>query len=238
MGWGVGNGETYESVAEARLEREPLVPGGPHMEILNFGVNGYAAIETPSIIEKRVAPFAPDAVLYGAHAGDRYFVMTRLAKSLRLGVTPPEPFLVDLAKQLDITATTPETWALRRLTPRTDELFAWSYGRMVEEARKLGARPIWLWVPLPKSGADDAKEEATMRALAQAAGFTTLSLTGGYRDADPESLVVAPWDGHPNAKGHALLAAALYAVLDSAQGRAALGIAPATTSAAAAEPRP
>lgn len=238
MGWGVGNGETYESIAESRLEREPLVPGGPRIEVLNFGVNGYAAIETPAVIASRVAPFAPDAIVYGAHAGDRYFVMSRLAKSLRLGVVPPEPFLVDLAKELDIDANTPETWALRRLTPRSDELFARSYERMVEEARKLGAKPIWLWVPLPKSGADDEREEARMRALAEAAGFTTLSLTGGYGDVDPEALVVAPWDGHPNAKGHALLGDALYEALDSPQGRAALGIAPATTSAAAAEVKP
>jgi hypothetical protein len=238
MGWGVGNGETYEAVAEARIAAEPLESGDPPVEILNFGVNGYAAIENPTVIQERVAPFSPDAVVYGAHAGDRYFVMSRLAKSLRLGVTPPEPFLVDLAKELDIDANTPETWALRRLTPRTDELFAWSYGRMVEEARKLGARPIWLWVPLPKSGADDEREEASMRALAEAAGFTTLSLSGGYRDVDPEALVVAPWDGHPNAKGHAMLGDALYEALDSPQGRAALGIAPAATSAAAADTGP
>ena len=223
MGWGVGDGETYEALLEGRLAREETPKTGLRYEVLNFGVNGWSAIEQAAAIRDRVAPFAPDVVIYGAHSGDRYFVMTRLAKGIRLGVAPPEPFLADLAQSAALDASTPEPWALRRLTPRTDTLLEFGYRRMVEETRRIGARPLWLWVPLPQGGAVDAQEATAMRALAERAGFTTLSLDGAYADTQPESLVVAPWDGHPNAKGHRMLADRAFEILAGPEGRQALG---------------
>lgn len=224
MGWGVDDGETYEAVTEERLNRELTPQTGLHYEILNFSVNGYAAIEQPTVLRERVARFRPDVVVYGAHSGDRFFVMTRLGKAFQQGVTPPEEFLVRLANEVGLDATTTDPQLLRKLTPRTTDLLAFGYARMVEEARQMGARPIWLWVPLPKGGDVDAEEEAKMRALAEQAGFATLSLADAYRGGDPEVLVVAPWDGHPSAAGHRMLGDDWFEKLASPEGRALLAI--------------
>jgi lysophospholipase L1-like esterase len=37
-----------------------------------------------------------------------------------------------------------------------------------------------------------------------------LDLSDAYNNQDPDSLVVAYWDKHPNAKGHMLIAEDLY----------------------------
>lgn len=230
MGWGVEDGETYEAVTEERLNRELSPQTGLRYEILNFSVNGYSAIEQPTVLRERVARFQPDVVVYGAHSGDRFFVMTRLGKALQQGITPPEEFLVRFAAEAGLDARTTDPQVLRKLTPHTAELLAFGYRRMVEEAQRMGARPLWLWVPLPKGGDVDAEEETAMQALAEQAGFATLSLSDAYRGGDPELLVVAPWDGHPSAAGHRMLGDAWFEKLASPEGRALLGTATTQTA--------
>jgi lysophospholipase L1-like esterase len=61
------------------------------------------------------------------------------------------------------------------------------------------------------SGADD---EALI-GLARQAGFATVALFDAYGDGDRKELVVAPWDAHPNAAGHAAIAEAFYRALRS-----------------------
>jgi hypothetical protein len=185
-------------------------------------------------VRDQVAGFAPDVVLYGAHGADRYYVMTRLGKAVRAGVPLQDGFLTRLLAETGIDATTPETWALRRLTPRVDDLLYESYRATADEIRGIGARPVWLWVPLPKGSVP--AEGLAMQGIAERAGFATLSLEGAYGDTDPESLSLAPWDGHPNARGHRLLADKLYAVLTSSEAAPILGWSEATASGGAAQP--
>lgn len=230
MGWGVDDGETYETITEERLNRELSPQTGQHYEILNFSMNGWSAIEQPTVLRERVARFRPDVVVYGAHSGDRFFVMTRLGDAYRQGVTPPESALAQLASDVGLDAATTSPQVLRKLTPRADELLAFGYRRMVEEAKQIDARPIWLWVPLPKGGQVDVTESAKMQAMASEAGFATLSLADAYRGGDPELLVVAPWDGHPSAAGHRMLGDDWFEKLTSPESRALL--APAATQQA------
>ena len=55
------------------------------------------------------------------------------------------------------------------------------------------------------------QEEITrLSRVAEESGFIVLDLTDAYDNQDLESLVVAYWDKHPNAKGHRLIAEDLY----------------------------
>lgn len=213
MGWGVGDGETFEAIAEDRLAAEVTPRTGRAVEILNFSVNSHGLIELRGVLEKRAAAFDPDVVVLSAHSADRMFVVRRFAKMLRRGTPPPYEFLTALAQRADVDAKTPDSWAYRRLTPHADEMIAWAYQSIADEVRRLGATPVWLWVPSPKSAEGDASDEPAMRALAERAGFRIESLTGAYGAADPATLVLGPWDGHPNAAGHRLLADAFTRVL-------------------------
>jgi hypothetical protein len=49
--------------------------------------------------------------------------------------------------------------------------------------------------------------------IARDAGFVTLSLHDVYGDIDRDDLKLAPWDSHPNAVGHRMIADRLYEVL-------------------------
>jgi lysophospholipase L1-like esterase len=54
------------------------------------------------------------------------------------------------------------------------------------------------------------EEIAHLSRVAEEAGFVILDLSDAYDNQDVESLVVAYWDKHPNAKGHRLIAEDLY----------------------------
>ena len=54
------------------------------------------------------------------------------------------------------------------------------------------------------------EEVAQLARLAEDAGFVVLNLSDAYQNQDLESLVVAYWDKHPNARGHQLIAEDLY----------------------------
>jgi hypothetical protein len=47
-------------------------------------------------------------------------------------------------------------------------------------------------------------------AIAASAGFDVIDLSDVYEGSDRESLWVAEWDAHPNARGHALVGSRLY----------------------------
>jgi hypothetical protein len=83
----------------------------------------------------------------------------------------------------------------------------------VELAQERDMLAVWVYLPVPELGASPVEIEGLVR-LAQEAGLVTLELSHAYDGYDLDSLAVAPWDRHPNRKGHALLAEQLYAALE------------------------
>ncbi|HSK89650.1 MAG TPA: hypothetical protein VK880_14905, partial [Anaerolineales bacterium] len=75
--------------------------------------------------------------------------------------------------------------------------------------RARGIVPVWVFMPTLEFPLQD-KEIARLARVADEAGFIVLNLSDAYDDQDPESIVVAYWDKHPNAEGHSLIAEELY----------------------------
>jgi hypothetical protein len=89
-------------------------------------------------------------------------------------------------------------------------MLKWAYRNVVHAAREMGARPVWVYIPWVHEETD-AQELTYLVQLARDAGFEIISLEEAYEVHDNrDSLKVAPWDNHPNAEGHRLLANRLY----------------------------
>jgi len=219
MGWGVAAEDTFVE----RVERALATPGAPRVEMLNFAVNGYSPVCQTVILEKSVARFKPDVVLYASHESDQRWAVNRMARALREGAEMPSPDLDRIAAECDVSRSTSLAAAERRLGKRGADLVALGYRRIVELARAMGATPVWVYVPGLEEGPIAIQRSQQLRALAADAGMLVLDLSGAYGSAKPESLELAPWDRHPNAEGHRLLADRLHrAMLESETIRAAL----------------
>jgi D-alanyl-lipoteichoic acid acyltransferase DltB (MBOAT superfamily) len=211
LGSGVGDGENFESLLEERLAAEPISPAFARYELLNFAVSGYGPLQELGVLERALG-FEPQAVFLVAHALDRSLVVSHLVEAVRFKVAIPHAFLRERLARAGVDAGTPGAVARRRLEPYADEMLRWTYAQIAETARAHGATPVWIFLPLPQEYIPDATI-AAMEETARSAGFATLSLRGVYDSFELEEIQVAPWDNHPNARGHRAVAERLYAEL-------------------------
>ncbi|MGQ0721342.1 MAG: hypothetical protein ACT4PE_07175 [Candidatus Eiseniibacteriota bacterium] len=212
MGSGVADRETFEALLEDRLNRENA--GAPHRswEILNFAVGGWGDLHAPFVLEQRALAFHPDAVIYVGHPRNEVRVLHHLAVTIHEGVELPHPALREFADRVGAAAGMPVAEIENRLRPLGGEVNAWALRRLADLCREHGILPIWICVPA-EAGQGRTPDVDVLVRMAEEAGFVTLDLTGVYGTTSPDVLRVAPWDMHPNALGHRLLADGMYEAL-------------------------
>ena len=209
MGLGVADNEGFEWLLEERLNREHA--GSPYAkyEILNFAVPGYSAIQDLLILEQRALEFQPNAIFFMAHQREEESAVLYLADRLAAGADLPYPELTEIARRAGIEPGATKEEAERRLSPYGPEILSWTYRHIVEVSRAQDILPVWIFMPTLEFPIQEDKVAHLVR-LAEESGFIVLDLSDAYDNHDPESIVVAYWDKHPNAKGHELIAEDLY----------------------------
>jgi lysophospholipase L1-like esterase len=205
MGWNVPKELTFEALFEKELNDA----SGGKFEALNFAVNGYSIVSLAEQMEADVLQYKPDIVVVISHPEDPGRAVFMLAKSLAAGFQPKDEYLRDLLKKADVTPADPRNRMERKLGPYKMELTRWAYERISSICRANKIRPWLVLLPgvLQRSTGDLDRELVRM---AQDAGYETIPLHDVYQgETDRAKLAVAPWDAHPNARGHRLVASSL-----------------------------
>jgi len=208
MGWGVGDGETFEALLEDRLNRDGLGSGPPRWEILNLAVPGYEPPQLLATLPKAL-DFQPNAVFYVAPGGELSAAARYLVTVVLKGIEIPYAPLRETVQRAGIDAGTEKTTAEHRLVPFRAEILSWIYQRLVVECREHGAVPVFLFLPQVYTGQWQGETPETLR-LAGEAGFVVLDLGNVYANQDIADIRLAEWDDHPNARAHRLIADRLY----------------------------
>lgn len=212
MAWNVDMEFGFEHLLEERLNADRQAAGLKPIEILNFSVNGYGPIAQVDVFRKQVIPFEPDAVLVFGHPEDHLFVAQQITRALRAAVPLEDAALTNLLKRAGIDARTPDAKIRQRLEVVLPELLLWANSQVVETAKNRGITPIWVYLPGIIWSGPDARDQIYV-AAAREAGFEVVTLYGVLSRCKPSEVSVAPWDGHPNERGHALVADALWTEL-------------------------
>jgi hypothetical protein len=209
MGSGVEREQTFEALLEDRLNREE-----PNhcVEILNFAVYGYNPLYQLQVLSDRVLDFRPDAILYVAHPEDSLRVARLVTQLVRDGQPLPLEFLRRIVRDAQVTSGQSERVISQQLMPLREPILGELYGAMMEVVRQRGLCAGLVYLPMVPE-MTYAVDVAREKRLATDAGFTLLDLTGVYDVPDRDSLWIAEWDAHPNAKGHALVADRLHSLL-------------------------
>lgn len=210
MGWGVGDGETFEALIEERLNRELRDTPYAGYELLNFGVPGYQPPQQLPALEKALT-FSPNNVIYIATGREMSRSAIYLAEVVRKKIDIPYAQLGNIATTAGVHASLDETAALRLLAPYHGEILAAVYRHIAEQCRERGVRPVLVFLPQVHDGARE--ETPQMLSIAAAAGFTVLDLSQVFQHEDINDIRLAEWDLHPNKKGHQLIASRLYDAL-------------------------
>lgn len=217
MGWGVRDGETFESLVEARLNKDEGRKPYQYYEILNMAVPGYQPPQQLMILDKAFS-FAPNALLYVATGREASRAASYLAEVSAKSIAVPFAPLRDILAKAAVAPKTAENIGTRRLMPFRSEILAWSYRRIVDECRRRGVVPMLMFLPQVEHG-DWVEETPEILRIAREAGFAIADLSDVYRGHDISTVRVADWDNHPNANGHRLVAERLYTILREHQPR-------------------
>jgi hypothetical protein len=212
FGSGVADHETFEAVLEERLNAER--PGS--YEILNFSVPGYSLLQQLALLESRVLEFEPDAVLLVASTRDDTGAARHLANVVKKRIEIPYDFLREIVREAEVDAELPFEQGFRRLKRRGKDMLLGIYPRFTKICRERGIVPYYGYMPNIKETVKqerDPETDAQFMGLAQQAGFEILDVSDAFANQDISTLRVAPWDWHPNARGHKLLADRLYEAL-------------------------
>jgi hypothetical protein len=223
FGSGVADDETFEWVLEERLNRERNGSGFAQYEILNFASPGYSPLQELVVFEKKALPFKPEALFYIASPREDISSARHLAAMAIKGVAMPYEYLTTLTQKAGIDSLLTEDQAMKRLKPYSDEMLAWLYRRFAAICQQQGIRPVFIYTPVVHKLEKDPEKDAQFMDIAKAAGFAIVDISDAYENYPVETLRVAEWDMHPNAKGHRLLADRLYEAMQA--NHEALGLA-------------
>jgi hypothetical protein len=215
MGWGVGDGQTFEALLESRLNQEKAGKAFGKYEILNFGVPGYNPPQQLVALDKALA-FGPDAVIYVATGREPSRAARYLVEVVTKRIAIPYSALREIVAKAELAPDLEETTALRRIAPYQAEILAAVYSAIVEQSRARGIVPVWLYLPQVQGGAWQEETPQTLRIAAEA-GFTIINLADVYEYVEPAAVRLAEWDEHPNALGHKLIARRLYQELEKGE---------------------
>lgn len=209
LGWGVSHEETFETVLEDRINARLAEISGGKFELLNLSVPGYRPPQQAMALDEALK-FQPDLVFYTAAGREQWNTINFLADILEKGVEIPYPDLRALVQNAGVEPGMDKTAIVKQLKLHEEALLGWVYNYIVQRCASQGIRAVWIYLPPVHPTAGEAEERGRARELAQEAGFEIIDLTAIYDGQDLDSLVLAQWDGHPNAKAHERIATAIY----------------------------
>jgi hypothetical protein len=226
MGWGVETDQTYENRLEDWLNRVAERKGlDRRFEILNFSMAAYSPLHRLDAFRRKVPAFEPDLVLYAATRLDPRLLEIQLCNLVQEHVEPTDDFVRRTLAEVVTKGTgagkdqpgpsqprgdvTTDREALKaRLHPELWPLIDGVLGTLAAECRGRGWPLAVVMVPRASEadGPNERREDvARYTAAAARHALPMLDLSDSFDEADPSSVEIAPWDDHPNAKGHELL---------------------------------
>jgi hypothetical protein len=211
MGWGVGDGETFEALLEERLNREPVSTAFKGVELMNYGIPGYQPPGQLAAFE-RALELQPNAVMFIATGREISRSADYLAEVVHKRLPIPYPALAAIVERSGATAGMEQSAALKLLQPHAAEILRVVYGLIAQRSIEKGIRPVWVFLPQVREGSWQEETPETVR-IATEAGFAIINLADVYAGRDKATLRLAEWDDHPNVLGHRLVADALYRAL-------------------------
>lgn len=212
LGSGVSVDQTIDNVVEDKLTSSNVWGPYERTEVFNFSMGKYTVFQHSATLEKLVSPFDVDAALLFLHDVDEVGRLTgTVARFMIQGRTDEYPYLADLRSNLEITGSTDYRDAVRKLMPFSVDMFQWNLQKIIDICAQNDIKLIVVYVDVLLKEPDAARRT---RAIAfehlRAAGVPVIDLHNIYEGEDLSSLLIAPWDSHPNASGHAMIADAVY----------------------------
>jgi hypothetical protein len=162
-------------------------------------------------LEKNGFEFQPDAVMFNV-IDDYEWVLNETTHTIAdKGLRVPYDFVARAVEQAGVTPGLNRSVAEQRLARFAPGLVRSYYQRLFDESIAHGAKPIVVFIPIPEDQSDVQAGIAEQAETARSIGLPVIDITSAYDTLAHRSEIWARgYDHHPNARGQAMLADALY----------------------------
>jgi hypothetical protein len=165
-------------------------------------------LQQMEMLRERALAYDPDMVMVSFHPiSEARFAFQYLSNRVRAGRTVPYPELAEIARKAGVREGMEQPDAFRRLKPYGPELVQWALGRIAEDARSRQASLVLFVRDMPAETSDPVQPIVE---FARGLGYAVVDARDAYAGRNPQELLLAEWDKHPNALGHRLIADRLF----------------------------
>lgn len=212
VGAGVEAELTFPFLLQDYLNERYSGAGADRFEVLNLAYPGESILRGSSRLENQALDFEVDIAIYMSVTEETQFVVRNLRDVVKKETTNVDPFLLSIIEQAEVTSDMSADEIQRRLRPYDNQLLEWGYSEFARFAEKHGIVPIVFVLPRTGDTVSQYNNEwEYLSGIAREAGLTVVDLKGVYGPPqERNNLKLAPWDWHPNAKGHELLARRIF----------------------------
>jgi lysophospholipase L1-like esterase len=217
-GWGVNAEQGFESLLETRWNLAECRDLTTRVEVVNCAVPGHSPGQRWDHFGRVGWQVDPDMVICEVTEADLDWDERRLRYLLPRGLGWDAPVFRDALAAAGVRRDASPEEFKRVLQPRQQQILAGVYRTMIADCRSRGLPIVWVLIPRVGRRGDAMARQQLLR-LAREAGFDgVLDATDAYDGIDPERLAVDADDFHPNARGHARLAARIDQLLGGRAG--------------------
>jgi len=215
VGMGLPMELTSENLLEDRLSNAEEWSQFDRVEILNFAVGKYALLNQMGVTEKLIGPFDPDAVLLTIHDTDVFGKMNAdLARGFADRRFVEYEYLSNLRQELDIKYSTDSRLARELLNPHEREIYFWALERIRQFCEERDIKLVIVYMGIMAESPEFSRAtQAILFPYFRSNDYTVFDLKDIFEVPDKSKLIIAPWDLHPNEKGHARVADRMYELM-------------------------
>ena len=219
MGTGVENNEVFENLIEDTLNFNRKT-SDPNYEVLNFSISGSSIIKNIEKFDKQVKDFEPTHVLLSIHDEEVFHFQKTLrwieeqseSKENLESIFKNSPWLrdlVDFMEQEDLSFD-PSIKEEEKIK-RGNILIDWCLNHLNEKCLEEGIDFSLILFPGLNNKTQNLNE---IEHVSKKNKIHYHDIRTAYLNYNNDLLKIAKWDNHPNAKGHELIAKALYLKID------------------------
>ena len=200
-GWGVELEDRFDTQLVKSLNAKNTEV---RLDSFNLAVDGHQLVDRVVLFDARAWEFKPDIMVYFAHSSEGD--MVNLATAYLNGSMPEDGFMADAFKRAGVKRSMKQAEVELRLGKQREQVIGDMYRHLAQQALRHGVRPAWAYLPLVSENPVDTE---LLTRLAQEAGFTVIDFKDIFDGHEHAKLQLEPWDTHPNAMGHKLMATRL-----------------------------
>jgi lysophospholipase L1-like esterase len=207
MGHGVDDEQGYVRLLERALNDR--TESGCRFEFVNLAVSGDSPTQRLARLVGEVEGLEPDWIISDMTALDFSLEEQHLRWVVDHGVEVPFDFVRDALARSGVTAQDDPDTFHKKLSPALKPMLDRTVAAWAEASRKLGAPMTIVILPRADSKTPSPHLFHLFRDLADRHGLAAIDLSGAFDRLGLDDYRIAPWDHHPNALGHRIIAGRL-----------------------------